>query len=32
MEEAPGDGYKRNPAALNDIKQYVDNATRWLSK
>ena len=29
--EAPGDGYKRNPAALNDIKTYVSNAARWLA-
>lgn len=29
--EAPGDGYKRNPEALNDIKTYVGNAARWLA-
>jgi hypothetical protein len=31
LEEPPGDGYKREPAALDDIKQYVANAARWLS-
>jgi hypothetical protein len=31
LEEPPGDGYKRNPEALNDIKQYVANAAKWLS-
>lgn len=31
LEEPPGDGFKRNPAALNDVKQYVENAARWLS-
>lgn len=31
LEEPPGDGYKRNPAALNDIKRYVENVARWLS-
>jgi len=30
--EAPGDGYKRNPEALNDIKTYVTNAARWLRR
>ena len=29
--EAPGDGYKRNPQALQDIKTYVGNAARWLA-
>jgi hypothetical protein len=29
--EPPGDGYKRNPAALADIKTYVANAARWLA-
>lgn len=29
--EAPGDGYKRNPQALEDIKTYVANAARWLA-
>jgi len=31
LEEPPGDGYKKNPDALNDIKRYVENAARWLS-
>ena len=31
LEEPPGDGYKRDPAALNDIKRYVENAAKWLS-
>ncbi|HEV2826505.1 MAG TPA: hypothetical protein VGW76_02800, partial [Pyrinomonadaceae bacterium] len=30
LEEPPGDGYKRNPQALQDIKRYVGNAARWL--
>ena len=30
LVEPPGDGYKRNPDALNDIKTYVANAARWL--
>jgi hypothetical protein len=29
--EPPGDGYKRNPPALNDIKTYVSNAAAWLA-
>jgi len=29
--EPPGDGYKRNPQALEDIKTYVSNVARWLS-
>jgi len=29
--EPPGDGYKRNPEALKDIKTYVGNAARWLA-
>src|SRR6267142_2229592 len=29
--EPPGDGYKRNPRALEDIKMYVRNVARWLS-
>jgi len=32
LEEPPGNGYKREPEALNDIKQYVANAARWLSQ
>ena len=31
LSEPPGDGYKRNPEALNDIKTYVGNAARWLA-
>jgi hypothetical protein len=31
VAEPPGDGYKRNPKALEDIKTYVDNAARWLA-
>ena len=31
LEEPPGDGYKRNPQALEDIKTYVGNVARWLA-
>ena len=31
LAEPPGDGYKRNPKALEDIKTYVSNVARWLS-
>lgn len=31
LAEAPGDGYKRNPEALEDIKTYVRNAAVWLA-
>jgi hypothetical protein len=31
LEEPPGDGYKQNPEALQDIKTYVGNAARWLA-
>jgi hypothetical protein len=31
VEEPPGDGYKRNPKALEDIKTYVRNAAVWLA-
>jgi hypothetical protein len=31
LEEPPGDGYKRNPRALEDIKTYVRNAAVWLA-
>ena len=31
LEEPPGDGIKREPEKLKDIKQYVANAARWLS-
>lgn len=30
VAEPPGDGYKRRPGALDDIKSYVANAARWL--
>lgn len=29
--EPPGDGYKRNPQALADVKTYVRNAAVWLA-
>ena len=29
--EPPGDGYKRNPQTLEDIKTYVRNAAVWLA-
>ncbi len=32
LEEPPGDAYKRNPAALDDIKTFVGNAARWLAQ
>ena len=31
VEEPPGDGYQKNPQALEDIKTYVRNAAVWLS-
>ena len=31
LTEPPGDGYKQNPQALDDIKQYVANAAAWLA-
>lgn len=31
VEEPPGDGYQRNPQALDDIKTYVRNAALWLA-
>ena len=31
VEEAPGDGFKREPEKLDDIKQYVVNVAGWLS-
>lgn len=30
LEEPPGDGIKREPDKLNDVKQYVANAAAWL--
>ena len=32
LEEPPGDGYKQNPDAMDDIKQYVENAAAWLGQ
>jgi hypothetical protein len=32
LEEAPGDGIKREPEKLNDIKTYVANLAGWLSQ
>lgn len=31
VTEAPGDGNKKEPEALNDIKHYVENVARWLA-
>lgn len=31
VEEAPGDGYEREPHALEDIKAYVRNLAAWLA-
>jgi hypothetical protein len=31
VEEAPGDGYEKEPHALEDIKTYVGNLAAWLS-
>lgn len=31
VEEAPSDGYRRNPSALDDIKAYVRNVAFWLA-
>lgn len=31
VAEPPGDGYQRNPQALDDIKTYVSNAAKWLA-
>ena len=31
VAKPPGDGYKRNPQALKDIKTYVNNAASWLA-
>ena len=31
VEEAPGDGYKKNPNALEDVKTYVANLAKWLA-
>lgn len=32
LEEPPGDEYKREPEKLDDIKQYVANAAKWLNR
>jgi hypothetical protein len=29
--DTPGAGIKNEPEKLNDVKQYVENATRWLA-
>lgn len=31
VEETPGDQFEREPEKLNDIKQYAENAAKWLS-
>lgn len=31
VEELPGDGYKKNSQALEDIKIYVANLAKWLA-
>ena len=31
VEEAPGDGYEKQPHALKDIKTYVGNLAAWLA-
>ncbi|MBV9957538.1 MAG: hypothetical protein JO360_03920 [Acidobacteria bacterium] len=31
LEEPPGDGYRKEPHALEDIKAYVRNAALWLA-
>ncbi len=31
VEEAPGDGLKNNPSALEDVKTYVANLAKWLA-
>jgi hypothetical protein len=31
VEEAPGDGYQKEPGAFEDIKTYVGNLAAWLS-
>lgn len=28
--DTPGDGIRREPEKLNDVKRYVENAARWL--
>jgi hypothetical protein len=29
--DTPGEGIRREPEKLNDVKRYVENAVRWLS-
>ena len=31
VEEAPGDGLKKNPSALEDVKIYTANLAKWLA-
>ncbi len=31
VTELPGNGYRKQPATLNDIKAYVDNLAKWLA-
>jgi hypothetical protein len=31
LEEPPGDGFKKNPEALEDIKTYAANLAKWLA-
>jgi len=31
VEEAPGDGFKKNPERLADVKTYVANLAKWLA-
>jgi hypothetical protein len=31
LEEPPGDGIKKDPSKLDDIKRYVENAAEWLA-
>lgn len=31
LTEPPGDGFKRNPKALDDVKTYVANVAKWLA-
>ena len=31
LNDPPGDGVRREPEKLNDIKRYVENVAKWLS-
>lgn len=31
LEEPPGNGLKKNPGALNDVKTYTANLAKWLA-